>query len=101
MQDSGCGLPRRPQVVEKVVVGPIGSLEQPQNTSKPAQNTTKPGFKALERGSETSTRGFFNTLRCSRKLNFHFAAFSEVRFPLDFVTVVVTLGRQSSCRVVL
>src|SRR5215207_4189887 len=67
MQDSGCGLPRRPQVVEKVVVGPIGSLEQPQNTSKPAQNTTKPGFKALERGSETSTRGFFNTLVCSRK----------------------------------
>src|SRR5829696_722832 len=67
MQDSGCGLPRRPQVVEKVVVGPIGSLEQPQNTSKPAQNTTKPGFKALERGSETSTRGFFNTLGRSRK----------------------------------
>jgi hypothetical protein len=73
MQDSGCGLPRRPQVVEKVVVGPIGSLEQPQNTSKPAQNTTKPGFKALERGSETSTRGFFNTLGC-------FAKFASCRF---------------------
>ena len=73
MQDSGCGLPRRPQVVEKVVVGPIGSLEQPQNTSKPAQNTTKPGFKALERGSETSTRGFFNTLASSR----HFVEYLE------------------------
>jgi hypothetical protein len=55
-------LPRTRQAVEKVVVGPIGSLEQPQNTSKLAQNTTKSGFKALERRSETSTRGFFNTL---------------------------------------
>jgi hypothetical protein len=51
-------LPRTPQAVEKVVVGSTGSLKQLQNTSKPVQNTTKLGFKALERGSENSTREF-------------------------------------------
>ena len=55
------------QPVEKVVVGPIGTLKQLQYTSKPVQNTTKPGFKALEQGSENNTREFFNTLVCSRK----------------------------------
>jgi hypothetical protein len=59
-------LPRKPQAVEKVVVGPIGSLKQLQNTSKPVQSTTKLGFKALERGSENNTRELFNTLTSSR-----------------------------------
>jgi hypothetical protein len=60
-------VPRRGQPVEKVVVGPIGTLKQLQYTSKPVQNTTKPGFKALEQGSENNTREFFNTLGFSRK----------------------------------
>jgi hypothetical protein len=62
MQDSAYGFPRRPQAVEKVVVGPIGSLKQLQNTSKPLRNTTKPGFKALDQGLQNHTREFFNTL---------------------------------------
>jgi hypothetical protein len=55
-----------PQPVEKVVVGPIGTLKQLQYTSKPVQNTTKPGFTAPEQGSENNTREFFNTLTPSR-----------------------------------
>jgi hypothetical protein len=51
----------RLQAVEKVVVGPIGSLKQLQNTSKPVQNTTKPGFQALENGDQRTTQGSFST----------------------------------------
>jgi hypothetical protein len=34
-------------------------------------------------------------------LDFRFTAFSEVRSPLGFVTLVVTFGRRQPCRVVL
>jgi hypothetical protein len=43
------------QLVEKVVVGPVGSLKQ-------ARNMHKTGLSAPERGSEKGTKEFFNTL---------------------------------------
>jgi hypothetical protein len=56
------GVPKTVQAIEKVVAGPTGSPKQVENISKLVQNTTKPSFKVLERGSETNTRAFFNTL---------------------------------------
>jgi hypothetical protein len=51
--------PRRPEAVEKVVVGAVGSPKQVPNKLKTLQ---KRGSKPLKQGSEKGTKEFFNTL---------------------------------------
>src|SRR5215212_7161555 len=60
---------------KSLAYGSVVSI-QVQNTYYPVQNTTEPRLEAPERRSENSTREFFNTLRCSRKLQ---AALSACR----------------------
>jgi len=61
----------------------------------------EPVLYHLDRGKALSSAAIHRSSWNSNSPNFRFTAFSEVRSPLDFVTFAVTLGRRSSCRVVL
>jgi hypothetical protein len=64
MQDLGYELPRRPQHVEKVVIGSVGGPREPE---KQGQKATKTAFSASEPGAEESAKEFFKTLTSSRQ----------------------------------
>src|SRR5215218_5842958 len=67
----------KPQPVEKVVVGPVGSPREPENTSKTLR---KRRIRPPNRGAQESATEFFNTLGNSQK--FAGTEFSENHVPL-------------------
>jgi hypothetical protein len=62
------GQPKTAEPVEKTIVVLVVVPKQAQTPLKQVRNTCKMGFSASEQRSEKSMTGFFNSLKCSRKL---------------------------------